>query len=98
MTFLGEFRLVEFVDGRIHAAIDGEEIENVSFFSFVFLTTPKWIDVDIFGSFSAKAFVMDATNGEGSIVVISMQEFFVIIRLNKIVAIDETNIIACHGF
>lgn len=72
MTFLGEFRLVEFVDGRIHAAIDGEEVENVGFFSLVFLATPKWLNINIFGSFSAKAFVMDAANREGSIVVVGM--------------------------
>ena len=72
MTFLGESRLVEFINRRIHAAIDGEQIEDVGFFRFIFLATPKWLNINIFGSFSAKAFVMDATNREGSIVVVGM--------------------------
>ena len=72
MTFFGEFRLVEFINRRIHAAINGEEVENVGFFGFIFFATPKWLNINIFGSFSAKAFVMDATNREGSIVVVGM--------------------------
>lgn len=72
MAFFGEFRLIEFVDRGIHAAINSEEVENVGFFSFVFLTSSERIDVNIFGSISAKAFVMDATNREGSIVVVGM--------------------------
>ena len=82
---------IEFIDGRIHSPIDGEKIEKIGFFRLAWFASTKRFDIDIFGGVLAKTFVMDATNGDGSVFRIRPKEIFDKGRLDEVVAIYETN-------
>lgn len=49
MESFGEVGVVEFVDGGIHTAVEGEEIQYISFWGFVEMTGAERIDINIIG-------------------------------------------------
>lgn len=60
----GDVGAVEFVDGGIHAPVDGEKIEEVGFWRFFEVARTERINVDICSGMLTEAFVMNAADGE----------------------------------
>ena len=92
MALFGEFGAVKFVDRRIHATVFCQEVEMVGLQGFVGVTSAERRDVDVFGSPCLESFVMDAADGEDSVVVGSVwsEEVFDKCRFHLVVGIDET--------
>lgn len=62
MTLFGICGAVEFVNGRIHTAVGGEEVEYIGFFRFVLATGAKWGDIDVCGRVVFEAFIMHSAD------------------------------------
>ncbi len=84
--------MVKFVDGRIHATVEGEKTKNENGLRFVFMFRER-IDIDIFCRVIREAAIIHAADRKGSFIIDRGEEILDKSWFDFVVAIDETNIV-----
>ncbi len=96
--FLGDFGAEKFVIARIHASIFCEQFKNVGFFCFMFLARRERGSVEAFSRAFFDATVFMAANCDRSATGVEIKKLGDEVWFNRVVTIDETNIIAGGEF